>query len=914
MGVSNTFDLKEGGMAKQPASASITLGYFFDGGAFPGPLQGLEAQDGAVATGPLGLLSLLETWLGLPPSADPGGERIAHCLKAALKLSGTEPEPFYARSLESAPWACAQRLLEMRSQLALAGWQGEKPESGQFRLARLEDLARLEAALEPAWDLPARVNRVIAELARWPLPHALHLELLEPAGAWPQPWRRLLAALQKAGAVFSGWRMPVLPKRPTVLARLQEALRHPERPARADAGDGSLVLLTADSADEAAEACAQLLARAGEDADGGAVLLRATPDLALEEALARYHLPASGYAPASRWRSILQILPVCLRMRWAPRSMQSLLDFLLLPEAPVPAAVRHRMASALEEFPGIGSEAWEESLAKAKAWVADAFGEKAEGLWQGYLAWLVPAASDPKEGMPLEDVLAACGDIEEWAQAKGGQRAGKGEDAPLLRVLAAQAREFAGMARAAGLARFTRPVLESMLDHECALGAEHVFTQEEAAPWAVASHPGQLHGPCGTLVWWQFRGQAQPASQLWSEDELAWLASKGVQPSGREELHRLEGLAWTRAASLARKRLVLVLPARKAGEALPLHPFWDHIAVSFRDAGGKALSAGRAEALFARTARDLGKVLAQDQGIPLAPVEALAVPEEPEAPLHLPPQPAPGQISFTAASEAVECPFRGLVKQRLHPGGPPQAALPELRQILGSFSHYLVQRLLEQGVPASSEEAAQSMRKLAERHLESHAAPLLEPACTLDRGAFVESMERVGATLAGMLGAGGFAHPQAEHDLERSLNGRQTRLIGRCDVHLDSIAGPVVWDMKWSYGKKKYARMLDEGTARQLAAYCWMDGRARDAAYWLLPIDELLGTPGSGASGGNVHAADLEAVWEAMAAALERTFSEWEEGAAAIAQRDAKGRPRKESGCAWCELAPVCGRIFHEEV
>ena len=99
--------------------------------------------------------------------------------------------------------------------------------------------------------------------------------------------------------------------------------------------------------------------------------------------------------------------------------------------------------------------------------------------------------------------------------------------------------------------------------------------------------------------------------------------------------------------------------------------------------------------------------------------------------------------------------------------------------------------------------------------------------------------------------------------------------------------------MKWSCSKKKYAGMLDEGTARQLAAY--------------------LGTGGSGASGGEVHDMDLKEVWDGMAERLEETLCGWEAGAARMAERDGKGKVRKESGCEWCELSALCGRIFHEE-
>ena len=58
---------------------------------------------------------------------------------------------------------------------------------------------------------------------------------------------------------------------------------------------------------------------------------------------------------------------------------------------------------------------------------------------------------------------------------------------------------------------------------------------------------------------------------------------------------------------------------------------------------------------------------------------------------------------------------------------------------------------------------------------------------------------------------------------------------------------------------------------------------------------------------------DLKEVWDGMAEKLEETLCGWEAGAARMAERDGKGKVRKESGCEWCELSALCGRIFHEE-
>ena len=876
-------------MGKASSTISITLGYFLDGHAFPGPLEGKNAVQGVMTLGPMGFLGILQTWLGLPNEPCPGGKRIAQCLRAARACCCEKREPFYARSIATAPWAAAQRLLAMRDALALSGWAGESPAKGSPHLA---DLAALHRKLPPAADLPARLSATIEALELWPLPHDMRVTLLEPTDAWPQCWRRLFASLQRRGVRFSSWEMPSQPAADSSLARLQAFMRgNAKRAGTVD--DGSLVLLRSGSVEEAAEAVALLLPRwAGE---GSTVLVRTDPGLALEEALARFHQPLTGYAPESRWRGILQLLPICLRMRWKPRSMQALLDFLLLDEAPVYAMVRRYMVKALREFPGIGNEEWQKKAEEAQTELREKYGDAAEAKWKEALRWLEPEVVSEDPGMPLAVVESVCADLAKWALQRSDTRPDNG----LLKVLAAQATDFADMAREAGEAFFTRPTLESMLDHECALGADHVFSQEEAAPWKVVDHPGQLHGPMDTLVWWQFRAPAGIQRNFWTEEERQWLDARHLAPADMEEDHRLQYAAWKRALCLTRKQCVLVLPDREAGEEIEPHPFWDHISTSFVD--------DNARALFSRSA----KAMLADLDAPCAPAEPLEIPDEPDEPLRLEPQPMPDSISVTEADNAMNCPFRGLLMQRLKPEGPKAAFISNMPQVFGMFSHKLIQLMLEAASLPAPGKAADAMEALAEQLYPTHAAILLEPQHLLSRQSFLRSMRRVAEDMVSRLGRCHLSSPQTELKLHKKLASRETELCGRADVCLTSGRTPVIWDLKWSKGTKKYAALLDEASAWQLAAYAWMmDSGVKDAAYWLLPNDEFMGTAGSGAEDTEVHEIDLAAVWDAMSAELETVFSEWEQGIAAIAGRDAKGRVKKESGCDYCDMSFVCGRGY----
>ena len=95
---------------------------------------------GEVTVNPLGLLSILETDLGLPPVlAHPAEQLIAYrgCL-ADLD----SPERFYHRSFAVDPVNVARTLMTWRAQWYEAGWAGTFP-AGVSQ--RLQDMADIEA-------------------------------------------------------------------------------------------------------------------------------------------------------------------------------------------------------------------------------------------------------------------------------------------------------------------------------------------------------------------------------------------------------------------------------------------------------------------------------------------------------------------------------------------------------------------------------------------------------------------------------------------------------------------------------------------------------------------------------------------------------------------------------------------------
>ena len=117
---------------------TVTLGYDFDMGAWPGPLADEQAVVGETWLGPMGLLDLLETRLGL------GGEYLADPIRAAALLPAlSETEGFWSASAARDPLGAAKEVLRWRDTLWLHGWRGQ-PVS-----RRLEELARVTATALP---------------------------------------------------------------------------------------------------------------------------------------------------------------------------------------------------------------------------------------------------------------------------------------------------------------------------------------------------------------------------------------------------------------------------------------------------------------------------------------------------------------------------------------------------------------------------------------------------------------------------------------------------------------------------------------------------------------------------------------------------------------------------------------------
>ena len=111
----------------------------FDGRIWPDWTSEKDGSVGITQVGPLGMLDILETLLGLK------GPIILDSIRAAQIVPelSINKNVFWARSSQVDPFGVAKKLLEMRDFLWLYGWQDEA------LTGRLEDLATLSKQMTP---------------------------------------------------------------------------------------------------------------------------------------------------------------------------------------------------------------------------------------------------------------------------------------------------------------------------------------------------------------------------------------------------------------------------------------------------------------------------------------------------------------------------------------------------------------------------------------------------------------------------------------------------------------------------------------------------------------------------------------------------------------------------------------------
>lgn len=790
----------------------ITFGLRLDGERGWRPANRL----GRPVFGPLGLLNLLETRLGLLRADCAHAQRVTQ-YRECLKQFDT-PDRFYHASFGIDPIGTSASLLSWRDTWHLHGWNGQSPPAAGVRMtdmAAVESTARV--LLFPS--IGERLARV-AEFLDRQQPRIESIELVDPLSAFPKRWREVLAKLPvRSVRAYGPSADPT-----TVLGRLQIALKaahEGEKPEGKVAwlDDGSLRVVRAETGIVAARCVADDLAAPRE---GIAIVAEQSRSL-LDATLDGSDVARQGFLDASPLAPALQVLPLALATVWEPLDVYALLQFLSHPIGPVPGYARRRLAEVVAQFPGVGGPRWREAVEE----IVRRQPERADDLRRALAFWVEHKRFDPKQGAPTSALLERTRAIRDYFGARLADQDANRSAAAATGLAQAAAVSAALEALAAQGEASVAPVeLEALVAQCTARGAPNFAMHAQVGCAPAATDPGALLEPFDRVIWWQMGAPSLPGHYPWSASEMASLSRAGVELPPLEELLKRRGEEWLRPVLHARRQLVLVLPPQ--GEEM--HPLWQEIqwfVDGVRPEPLESLLTGRA-------------------GNELPAIAHAALPARRRwwhlaAQATIPPR---TRESYSSLSAFLNAPHQWVLKYaaRLNPSN--LLAVADANLLYGNLAHRLIDRFFR--TSGSLALRGEALRAWFSREFETvvaeEGAVLLMPGRRGDYERLRSSLERAIAEFQRQFAAASIDAVEPERALAGNFTGGE--LEGVADLVVRNRSGQhAIVDMKWSGGNYHQER-LAKNRHLQLAVYAELlrqeTGAWPQVSYFILEAARLI--------------------------------------------------------------------------
>ena len=803
-------------------------------------LDGLQPQPpttelGGVTLGPLGLLGVLETQLGLPGVVATSAD-VLMAYRACL-VEADLPGRFYRASLALDPINVSRALLEWRATMYEHGWDGCFAADAPSRLRDLGAVERLALTRVPPCR-GQRVRRATAALAQ------LHtqiegIELLDDVAELPVVWRELLHALghSQAAGVTPVPQAAIGTDLRIVQQTLADLAVSPPSGRVGLAGDGTFVLLRGASRDVTAQAVAECViaaCAAGHDRDG-ALLIAERDGIVLDNACERAGLPRAGFQHYSRFRAVTQVLKLGLSLVWRPVSPHLLLQFLIHPVGPLARHVRDDLADAVAQQPGVGGRKWRDALRDIEARMRDRFGADAKAIAAVKSAiddWLGGERFDPAVGAPVAALarraqlcstyLAIRMNAVDDETDRGLFANALAQSEALLRALKALVEQ--------GQTHVDRIELDRLID-EVASVAPDPNTFAQARHVRATTDPATVTRTWPRVYWWDLAPPARDIGYPWSRKEIAWLRANGVALFDVDTVLEQRTRQWLRPILNARDHVTLVVHDSEQG----YHPLWTQISnlfdgfveVRVDDAllNGAAMPgigvASRPLAINALPAPRRWWTLPDDAKIPRREVE-----------------------SYSSLSKLFDWPHGYVLRYaaRLRPGRAQDLA--DGPRLYGNLAHGLFERFFNDN-PLWAMLDAQGVRGWFAKDLpaliETEGAVLLEPGRGVDKQRVGTTLERALVALIEHLRGAGIETVRSEFHGEVPFKG--IRLGGDIDLLLTDRRGrEIVLDVKW--GSESYrASDLSANRQLQLALYSYLrraKQRWPDQAYFIIESGHVL--------------------------------------------------------------------------
>jgi hypothetical protein len=746
---------------------------------------------GESTLGPLAFLTMLETHLGLLRLQVSEAERIVQ-YRECLARARTGRR-FYERSFSHDELGVSETLLGWRDDWYVCGWTGQMPADA---LDRIRDMAEVERLAAPVVTVcPGQRLADVAAVLAVRRPQIEIVELIDTFDAYPLAWRLVLALLPvKHGtdAVPQGEPGSLLFELQEALISAQGGLRPEKLPWR---DDGSIVAVRGESRISAAQWLSRRVVADDRDHAIVAPLAGSMLDAALDAA----GRPRLGLTQSSSFRPSQQLLPLAMRLIWAPVDFSALVEFLTHASHPVPALARRRIAERLVDSPGLGGRGWFDM----KAAIAVELADRAPAAMTEIEYWIEHERHDPADGAPLTTVILRVARLADFFRL----RLADGDDARRVAwhagfVQASAMQQSLQRLIDQGVERIGPEALDKLLAQATARGTGNPLLHAQAGALACVTRPAALIEPFESVTWWQLAALPRPKVLPLGRDEVDALRAFGVDLPDIGTVLRHDAAASLRPILMARRRLTLMLP-RPGEEA---HPVWLLVSGLLAD-------------------------------IPVQRIEALLT-ETPDAPLvsavaHRPlpsrrrwwqlPKDAtltwPAASSFSSLEPLLFNPFLWVLRYpaRLRPSALLRPA-SDFR-LFGNLAHGLVERLYREpgSVDWEVDRVGHWFDANLERIVDEQGAVLRMPGHRAELESFRRRFRRSLLSLHAHLRAADTQLIEPERSLQADTAIGPFR--GASDLVITTRSGrQAIIDMKWA-GLKGYRQRLAQQTHLQLAVY-----------------------------------------------------------------------------------------------
>lgn len=785
--------------------------------------RGWHTRDalGESTVGPLGLLTLLETQLGLTRSELSRTERIVQLRQCLQELQNGER--FYEKSFQADEFGTASTLLHWRDLWNEHGWSGEV---GATASARLSDMAQLELVAR-ATVFPGLGERLrdIHDALQDRQPQIAQIELVDPLSELPLRWRQVLACLTATLKIASA--ETPHGKTGSLLNELQHAFlrmstgESVERLAWRE--DGSVRIVRA----ETRLASAQWLA-ADASSRHDRVIIAELAGATLDAALAANDQPLLGLTESSPFRPALQLVPLVARLLWAPLDFRALLQFLTLPVGPLRPFARRRLAEKMAATPGIGGPEWTKVLGE----IAEHYGDAADEVLADIAFWLEGPRFAPAEQAPLSYLKARL------ERLSALFRRSAANDDPVQRAAAVTALQQVtalGVSVSAlltqGVTRIAPEALDRLIRQSCAAGVDNPQLKAQAGASHRVRAPGAVIDTFHDVCWWNLVAGPLPQTYPWSPRELEQLRAMNVDLPGIGHLLERQVRGWVAAVLQARERLTLLLPG--AGEEV--HPAWLMLSSLLREP--------RIHAVEDVLTVDAG---AYDQAITNVPHRRLPGLRRwwkvPAGSIHAWERSA----SYSSLHQFFNNPYQWALNYPAQLKASALLDLPNPWQLLGNLAHRTVERLYRDPTAIAWPEARVRdwFEQACSEIVLEEGAVLLMRGRRADLESFRLRFRHSLLVLHRLLQAAGAISVEPEKALEADTP--LGTLKGSSDLFVTFAGGRrAVIDMKWGRNAKYRNQLADEAYT-QLAIYARLVERNTSdwpaVAYFILSQTELLTT------------------------------------------------------------------------